>query len=222
MHRKTRPLALETDPKGGFFRCMNRTYPLVGLIFLLTATTAQAEPVASGAAPGAPTSSPQKLSIETQKAGLVAQLAASKNPTEAEQIRGQLEELRTQSIRPATRLLMRRAVRELGDEKAGDAVEDFGAALSLQNDVAVLWRLRAQARLMGGDTSGAISDLGVALHHDDNDAVSWQLLAAAEDVAGDGQAALKAWQRVMELDPQQPGAARKFEKLQMKAYGRPT
>lgn len=222
MHRKTRPLALETDPKGGFFRCMNRISPFAALAFLLTATAAHAEPAATKAAPATTPASPQKLSVETRKAGLVAQLAASKNPTEAALIRGQLEELRTQSIRPATRLLMRRAARELSGEKPGEAVEDFGAALSLQNDVAVLWRLRAQARLMGGDTSGAISDLGVALQHDGNDAVSWQLLTAAEDTAGDGQAALKAWQRVMELDPQLPGAAKKFEKLQLKAFGRPT
>ncbi|MCH4090230.1 hypothetical protein [Acetobacter sp.] len=201
---------------------MNRISLSSALAVLLTVAPAQAEPAVAGKAPSTTSSSPQKLSSETKKAALVAQLAASKNPTEAALLRGQLEELRTQSIRPATRLLMRRAARELASEKPGDAVEDFGAALSLQNDVAVLWRLRAQARILGGDPGGAISDLGVALQHDGSDAVSWQLLTAAEDVAGDGQAALKAWQRVMELDPQLPGAAKRFEKLQLKAFGRPT
>ncbi|NHN88170.1 tetratricopeptide repeat protein [Acetobacter conturbans] len=192
---------------------MNRIFPaVISGVILLTLPQAHAAPLPD----------PATIAGQTQRAALVAQLAKAKNETEAAQIRDQLEGLRTKAIRPATLLLVRRAMRELGEEKPGDAIEDFGAALSLQADVAVLWRLRAQARLAGGDTSGAISDLGVALQHDGEDAISWQTLATTEDAAGDDQAALKAWQRVMELDPQLPGAGKMFEKLRLKAFGRPT
>ncbi|MFT8718854.1 hypothetical protein [Acetobacter sp.] len=210
MHEKTRLTALETEPRGGFFRFV---WLSVGMSLF---------PVTAGYA--APSSPQQQAEAHTQQkiAALATQLAKTKNGTEAALLRGQLEELRTKPIRPATMLLVRRATRELGSQKVGDAIDDFGAALSLQSDLAVLWRLRAQARLTGGDTMGAISDLGVALQYDGNDAISWETLAAAEDAAGDDQAALKAWQRLIELDPCLPGAKERLEKLRLKAFGRPT
>lgn len=210
MLRKTRLSALETEAAGGFFHA----------VLLCSALLVMTPALARAADPGGVTKSTNRE--QTEKAALVAQLAGAKDATGAALIRGRLEEVRSKDIRPATMLLVRRATHEMGDQKIADAVEDFGAALSLQGDVAVLWRSRAQARLAGGDSSGAVSDLGVSLQHDAEDALSWQTLSAAEEASGDGQAALKAWQRVMELDPQTPGAAKRFEKLRLQAFGRPT
>lgn len=226
--QKTRPQAPFRSSAGGFFSAFSGVGLLAATLLAGPVGVARAEeapPVAAGAAPVHPATAGGKPSaaLPTRQADLVRKLAKAANDSEAAGLRAELETLRTHALRPATMLLLRRATRELGDEqKPGDAVEDLGAALALQGDVGVLWRLRAQARLAAGDTDGAISDLGVALQHDADDALNWQVLTAAEEARGDGPAALKAWQHVIALDPQFPGAGKRLEKLQLKAFGQPT
>ncbi|GEN62148.1 hypothetical protein AOE01nite_03720 [Acetobacter oeni] len=191
------------------------------------AVTALSVPVMPAcAAPPAPVTAPPHVSQETARQSrekdLVAKLAKARSDAEAGEIRSGLEELRTKPLRPATMLLLRRATRELSEQKAGDAIEDLGAALALQNDVPALWRLRAQARLAGGDTDGAVSDLGIAIQRDPDDALNWQTLTDAEEARSDSQAALRAWQHAMTLDPRLPGADKRLEKLRLKAFGQPT
>ncbi len=169
------------------------------------------------AAPSSP-----KATQQSREKELVAKLAKAGTEAEAADIRSELEALRTKPLRPTTMLLLRRATRELSEQKPADAIEDLGAALALQSDVAVLWRLRAQAKLAGGDTDGAISDLGIAVQHDADDAVNWETLTAVEEARSDGPAAFRAWQRAMELDPKLPGAENRLEKLRLKAFGQPT
>lgn len=110
----------------------------------------------------------------------------------------------------------------LAEGKALSAVEDLDDALVLQPDVAILWRDRARARLTARDLTGAIADLGVALQRDGQDAVAWRLLSAIEEQRGDWQAAERAWQQVMALDPMVEGGRTKGEQLHLKAFGRPT
>ncbi|NHN84697.1 hypothetical protein GOB93_08570 [Acetobacter musti] len=168
----------------------------------------------------APTS--PKATQQSREKELVAKLAKAGTEAEAADIRSELEALRTKPLRPTTMLLLRRATRELSEQKPADAIEDLGAALALQSDAAVLWRLRAQAKLAGGDTDGAVSDLGIAVQHDADDAVNWETLTAVEEARSDGPAAFRAWQRAMELDPKLPGAETRLEKLRLKAFGQPT
>ncbi|WP_341535054.1 tetratricopeptide repeat protein [Acetobacter sacchari] len=230
----TRHVALLKEPYGGFSRSEARTLAGRALLpaLLLTmwcgyaaAQTPAPTPHASGhtdapAPPGKPATPSAKAS--DRRDALVKALAQAHDESEATAIAAQLEEMRSHGLAPATMLLLRRANRELSQEKPGDAIEDLGAALALQGDAEILWRLRAQARLATGDTDGAIGDLGVALQHDPDDVGAWQLLAATEEQRGDGQAALKAWRRALELDPKMPGGAAREDKLKLKAFGRPT
>lgn len=198
--------------------------PAVAAVTLhLSAPATSAAPTDNAPAPTPATSQPHPETVrQSREKELVAKLAKARSDAEAADTRSELESLRTKPLRPATMLLVRRATRELSQDKPGDAIEDLGAALALQGDVAVLWRMRAQARLAGGDTDGAVSDLGIATLHDADDAVNWETLTAVEDARSDGPAALKAWQHAMTLDPKIPGADKRLEKLRLKAFGQPT
>ncbi|WP_239020271.1 tetratricopeptide repeat protein [Novacetimonas pomaceti] len=150
------------------------------------------------------------------------ELAHAKSRQAAGDLLDRIEQLRQKEISPTTRLLVRRAQDDLGEDRVGDAQTDLNDALVLQPDLEILWRTRAQARLAGANADGAVADLGVALHHDPRDVLAWQILSDAEGVRGDWGAAWKAWQHVLSLYPMFPGAAHQTEDLRLKAFGRPT
>ena len=98
----------------------------------------------------------------------------------------------------------------------------MGDALALQPDQAILWRSRAQMRLVAGNLHGAVADLGEALMRDGDDAQSWSLLTSVEERLNDGPAALKAWQKAIALNPMLDRTHKRSESLRIKAFGQPT
>ncbi|MFT8834606.1 MAG: tetratricopeptide repeat protein, partial [Acetobacter sp.] len=157
-----------------------------------------------------------------QIALLVKQLAQAPTPEDAHTLQERLETLRAAHLSPTTQLLVRRAEKDLTSEKPDDAVDDMGDALALQPDQAILWRTRAQMRLVAGNLKGAVSDLGEALMRDAEDAQSWSLLASVEEHLNDGQAALKAWQKATALNPMLDRSHKRSDSLRIKAFGQPT
>lgn len=186
----------------------------------------------SGKAPPAPASTPavpqpaaaphKKLTRPEQIAALADQLVQAKTPEDAQMLEARLEALRAAGLSPTTQLLLRRAEKDSQADKPDEAVEDLSDALALQPDSAILWRSRAQMRLAAGDFSAAITDLGEALQRDSRDAKSWGLLSTVEDQRKDGPAALKAWQKVLELNPMADKNHKHLDALHIKAFGQPT
>lgn len=164
----------------------------------------------------------KKLTRPQQIAALADQLAQAKTPEDAQMLEARLEALRAAGLSPTTQLLLRRAQKDSQAEKPDDAVEDLSDALALQPDSAILWRSRAQMRLAAGDFNAAITDLGEALQRDGRDAKSWGLLSTVEDQHKDGPAALKAWQKVLELNPMADKNHKRLDALHIKAFGQPT
>lgn len=187
-----------------------------------------AESPVSGASPSgtsagkAPAAPHKKLTRPQQIAALADQLAQAKTPEDAQMLEARLEALRAAGLSPTTQLLLRRAQKDSQADKPDDAVEDLSDALALQPDSAILWRSRAQMRLAAGDFKAAITDLGEALQRDGRDAKSWGLLSTVEDQRKDGPAALKAWQKVLELNPMSDKNHKHLDALHIKAFGQPT
>ena len=173
----------------------------------------------AGKAPAAPH---KKLTRPQQIAALADQLTQAKTPEDAQMLEARLEALRAAGLSPTTQLLLRRAQKDSQADKPDDAVEDLSDALALQPDSAILWRSRAQMRLAAGDFKAAIADLGEALQRDGRDAKSWGLLSTVEDQRKDGPAALKAWQKVLELNPMADKNHKHLDALHIKAFGQPT
>jgi tetratricopeptide (TPR) repeat protein len=153
---------------------------------------------------------------------LAAELARATSRAAAADLELRIEQARLRPLSPTTRLLLRRAQAHLADGKPADAVEDLDDALVLQPDAAILWRDRAQARLAIRDLDGTVADLGVAVQHDDHDAIAWQVLSAVEEQRGDWQAAYRAWQHVMVLDPMTENGHAQGRRLHLHAFGQPT
>ncbi|CEF54336.1 tetratricopeptide repeat protein [Acetobacter ghanensis] len=197
-------------------------YALSAALAITTFSTAQADTAPTPPTPR--TQAPQAGRTDTagQIAMLVKLLAQAQTPEEAHSVQSQLDALRSAHLSPTTQLLIRRAEKDLSAEKPDDAVEDVGDALALQPDQAVLWRTRAQMRLVAGNLKGAVADLGEALARDQDDAQTWSLLASVEEHLNDGQAALKAWQKATTLNPMLDRSHKRLDSLRIKAFGQPT
>lgn len=123
---------------------------------------------------------------------------------------------------PAVRLLLGRATREQQAGAKADAIEDFGAVIALQPDLADAWRQRAEARIAAGDSQGAVTDLGEALRRQPREFLAFRALTAIAQGRGDWKAAFESWTRLLAFDPKTPGGAQHLKELRRKALGEET
>lgn len=123
---------------------------------------------------------------------------------------------------PAVRLLLSRASREQQAGANQDAIEDFGAVLALQPDLAEAWRQRAEARFAAGDRAGAVADLGEALKREPREFLAFRTLAQIAEARADWKAAFAAWNRLLAFDPKTPGGEGHLKELRRKAFGEET
>ena len=120
---------------------------------------------------------------------------------------------------PAVKLLLSRAMRELGENAPGDAVDSFDAALDLSPDLLEGWRGRALARARMGDSAGAVRDLQEAVRREPRDFAAFQELSHLAEGRGDLDGAVLAWRKVLELDPKSPEGAARLRSLQRLRLG---
>jgi tetratricopeptide (TPR) repeat protein len=127
-----------------------------------------------------------------------------------------------ESASPAVRLLLSRASREQQAGANQDAIEDFGAALALQPDLAEAWRQRADARFARGDMAGAVSDLREALRREPREFLAYRSLVRIAEARADWKAAFAAWNKLLAIDPKTPGGEQHMKELRRKAFGEET
>ena len=120
---------------------------------------------------------------------------------------------------PAVKLLLLRGIRELNDDHAQDALDDFDAALDLQPDLIEGWRGRALARGRLGDIKGAEHDVEETVKREPRQFEALQDLSHLAEQAGDWKGAYAAWVRVMAIDPKTPGGADRLKDLKRRAFG---
>jgi tetratricopeptide (TPR) repeat protein len=145
-------------------------------------------------------------------------------PTEeaAAPLEAHITQLWLQSGSPAVTLLMSRGLREITAQTPADAIEDLGAAITLQPDFAEAYHQRAIARFAAGDTPGAIADLQETLQHEPRDFGAFRTLEAIAESREDWKSAYEAQQRLMAIDPKTPGGADKLKDLRRRALGEDT
>ncbi len=144
------------------------------------------------------------------------------DPDRADAAALRLAEARMQALSPTTRLLVRRAQRELSENHAHDALSDASEAIALEPGRAILWRERAVIEAALGDPDAAVGDLGGALSRDPADAESWAGLSQIAEKTGRYAQAVDAWQRVMQLSPMTRDGAARLRALRHKQAGDPT
>jgi tetratricopeptide (TPR) repeat protein len=137
---------------------------------------------------------------------------------------GQMVETRiralwAQAVSPAAQLLLRRGMRNLQGNEAGEALEDFDAALVLEPGAPDLWILRARTLARLGDRVAAARDIQEALRLEPRHFGALIALSDLQDESGDAQGALRSFDAALRVHPQMPGAQERRRDLQRKAEG---
>jgi Flp pilus assembly protein TadD len=123
---------------------------------------------------------------------------------------------------PAVTLLISRGLRLLQAGETGGAVQSFSDAITLQPDVAEVWRQRAVARYQAGDVAGAVHDLEQTIKLQPRAFNAFRTLADIATARQDWKSAYAAWTRLMEIDPKTPGGADRLRDLKRRVEGEQT
>jgi tetratricopeptide (TPR) repeat protein len=153
---------------------------------------------------------------------LLSALRTAPNEAAAEQLEGRIETLWVNQATPASLLLLSRGIRDDKGGEAGDAVDDFSAALDLQPGLPEALRQRAMARFHAGDYQGAVADIGAVVKVQPHDFLAFRDLSAIAESREDWKGAYAAWQKMMEIDPKTPGGQEHLDELKRKAFGQET
>lgn len=120
---------------------------------------------------------------------------------------------------PAIALLLNRGVRNMRANQAGDALEDFDAALTLAPRFADAWHWRAQAHAATGDAGAAARDLAEALRLEPRHWPALHTLSRLQEQRGDLAGALRSHETVLAIHPLLPGGVERLRELQRSAEG---
>jgi tetratricopeptide (TPR) repeat protein len=150
---------------------------------------------------------------------LLDALKAAPSEETAGPLEAQITEIWLHEGSPAVTLLMARGLREMKAQTPDEAIEDLGAAITLDPDFAEAYHQRAIARFAAGDTPGAIADLQQALQREPRDFGAFRTLADIAESREDWKSAYAAWQRLMDIDPKTPGGEDKLKDLRRRALG---
>ncbi len=149
-------------------------------------------------------------------------LRAAPDEDTAGMIEGRIRKLWAEQASPAAALLMARGNRDLHNDAAGEAIDDFSAVLDLEPDYSQAYANRAVARAAAGDFAGAVGDIQAALTRDPRNFAALQALSRIAEEQGNWQGALDAWQKVLDIDPRMPGGADRLQMLIRKVEGEST
>jgi tetratricopeptide (TPR) repeat protein len=154
-------------------------------------------------------------------APLLDALKSAPTDQQAEALEQQINLVWHTAITPSVQLLEERAMMSLAHQDPKTAIGDLDAAVDLQPDQALLWRLHAEARFANGDTTGAYEDLAQALAREPRCFPALIDLSHFAEARNDYKRALEAWQQLLTIDPKTPHAAGRLDALQRRVSGEP-
>ncbi len=154
-------------------------------------------------------------------APLLDALKHAPSEQQAERLEAQIATVWRAQVTPAVQLLVDHAVQAMARQDRQAALADLDAALDLQPEQAELWRLHAEARFANGDEKGAIADLAQALSRNPRCYPALIDLSHFAEAREEYQAALSAWQKLLELDPKARQGDARLQALQRKVGGQP-
>ncbi|MFL1463657.1 tetratricopeptide repeat protein [Roseococcus sp. DSY-14] len=120
---------------------------------------------------------------------------------------------------PAVALLLNRGIRNLRGGQAGEALEDFDAALVLAPRLADAWHWRAQAHARTGDAPAALADLRECLRLEPRHFAALLTLSRVQEEAGDERGALRSLEAALAIHPRLAGGEARLRDLRRKVEG---
>ncbi len=183
---------------------------LLPLLLLPALAFSQAPP------PGRPDQAAQRR-VELDR--LFEALRDAPDGSGARMVEARIRAVWSQGISPAAQLLLRRGARNLNANEAGEALEDFDAALTLEPGAPDVWLMRARALASLGDRAAAARDIQEALRLEPRHFGALLQLAEMLDEAGDAAGALRALDAALALHPRMPGGDERRRELRRRAEG---
>ncbi len=190
---------------------MRRLLLLAALLAPLPAL-AQAPP-----APGAAPARPDGRRGETD--ALLDALRKAETEMAAASFEAKLRESWLRAGAPVAALLLAKGTRNLRNDADEEALDDFDAALVIDPDYMEAYNRRATARAALGDYRGALADIQEVLKREPRHFGAFQTLSRIAESRQDFTGALRAWEKVIDLAPNLPGAQDRLKSLKLKAQG---
>ena len=150
---------------------------------------------------------------------LLDALKKAETEESAASFEGKLRESWLRAGAPVAALLLNKGTRNLRNSTEDEALDDFDAALLIDPTYMEAYNRRAMARAALGDYRGALADIQEVLQREPRHFGALQTLSRIAEARDDATGALKAWEKVIDLAPNLPGAKERLKTLRTKAQG---
>ncbi len=156
---------------------------------------------------------------DTMLAELYAHLAKAPDAEQAAPIAKTIEGLWLHSGSDTIGVLMRRALQAVADQRTDLALKLLDAIVDLAPDYAEGWSRRAYVYYLQNDVEHAAGDLRRALALEPNHYKALEGLARILRENGQKKAALRAYQQLLRINPNMPGAKDAASELSLEVEG---
>ena len=153
---------------------------------------------------------------------LYAYLATAEDEKQAQPIAQAIERLWLFADSDTTQLLMDRSAKAIAAKDLELAVKLLDAVVDLAPDYAEGWNRRAYAHYLNNDIERMVGDLRRCLALEPNHFRALEGLAAVMRETGQKKAALKAYERLLEVHPTSPGVSDAVKELSKDVDGQRT
>lgn len=150
---------------------------------------------------------------------LYALLATAEEEATANKIAERIERLWRVSGSPTVTLLIERANERMKEKDLDTAARLLDAAVELAPDFAEAWNRRAYVSFERGNVRNAVGDLRRVLALDPNHFQALAGLAAVMKEIGNKEAALQAYEKLLEVHPYSDGAQKAYDELRRDVEG---
>ena len=186
-------------------------------LLLLAALLAPLPALAQAPPPAAAQARPDGRRGETD--ALLDALRKAETEMAAASFEAKLRESWLRAGAPVAALLLNKGTRNLRNDADEEALDDFDAALVIDPEYMEAYNRRATARAAIGDYRGALADIQEVLKREPRHFGAFQTLSRIAESRQDFTGALRAWEKVIDLAPNLPGAQDRLKSLKLKAQG---
>jgi tetratricopeptide (TPR) repeat protein len=153
---------------------------------------------------------------------LFARLRVTKSAVEAEQIQGLIWKLWMETDDDDLGRLMRQGINHMNQGRLDQALIVFGTMVSRAPNFAEGWNKKATVEYMMGDYKASMADVDRTLRLEPRHFGALAGLGLIQMELGDLKAALRAFERAIEVNPHLDGPRARIRELRRKVEGDPT